>query len=99
MPGFDSTWIHGEIGLRHHPGIAHEHATPQLPALQLVLHPPDDGDVDRIAREDPVTDREAVAGDGEPDHDLRRVEAPVLRVPLLPERAIVPAARRHVLCT
>lgn len=77
-----------EICLRHHPGIADKNAAAQLPAPQILLDPLDRGDIDGVAREDPMADREAIAGYREPDHDLRRVGAAVLRVATFPGRGI-----------
>src|ERR1039457_2877331 len=79
-----------EVGLRPHPGIADEHTAAELPALQILLDPLDRGDIDRVARADPMSDREAVARDREPNDDLRCIEASVLGVTALPER---PGAR------
>ncbi len=66
-----------------HAGIAHEHAAAQAPAPEVLLDLLDRGDVHGIAAEDPVPHRQAVARHREPDHDLRRVAAPVLGVAAL----------------
>ena len=66
--------------LRDHLGITDEHAATELPALQFLLDLLDRGDIDRVARADPVNYRNAIARDRESDHDLRRIEPPVLRV-------------------
>ena len=72
-----------EIGRRHHPGIAHEQTSRELPALQLFLHLGHCGDVDSIAGEHPVTHRETLARDRHSHHDLRHIPASVLRVAAL----------------
>lgn len=68
-----------QILLRDHARIADEYAPAQPLALVIALDPLDGGDINGVAGEDPVPDRQPVPGHRQPHHDLRRVVPAVLR--------------------
>ena len=72
----------------NHAGIPDEEAPGELPAAQVFLDLGDRGDVDRVARKDPVAHRESVPGDRQTDHDLGRVAAAVLAVTAFPRGSV-----------
>jgi hypothetical protein len=77
---------HAPVLFGVHPGVAHEDAAPEPPTPQILLDLLDCLDVGLVAREHPRPHRQSVARDGEPDDDLRRVIAAVLRVATLAQR-------------
>src|SRR5215471_313665 len=72
-----------EVLLGNHPGIAHEDATAQFPPLQIVFDLGHGCDIHGIAREHPVSHRQAIAGDRQPNDDLRGITAAIFRHPPL----------------
>jgi len=61
-------------------------AAAEPPAAQVVLDLGDHRLVVGVARPHPHPDRDPLARDGEPDHDLRQIRAVVLRVAAQPQR-------------
>jgi hypothetical protein len=78
----------GEVLRADHAGVTDEDAAAQLPPLEVLLHTGHGHHVHRVAGEDPVAQREAVARHRQADHDLRYIEAAVLRMPALAWRSI-----------
>ena len=71
-----------------HAGIPDEHAAAELSALQVFLDLRHRGHIDRVAREDPVPHRKAIARDRKCNDDLRGFDAAILGVPALPQSLI-----------
>jgi hypothetical protein len=67
-----ATGEHLAVGLRDHPGIAHEQTPRELPALEIALHLRDAAHIHRIAGEhESGATSEALAGNREPPDDSR----------------------------
>ena len=84
-----------EIVLGHHPRIAHKDASAQFPPLQIVFDLGHGRDIHRIAREHPVSHRQAIARHRQPNDDLRGITAAIFRHPPFARRLIGLGTCRH----
>jgi len=77
------------VRIRGEAAVDHPDTASQPPAAQVVLDLLDHRLVVGVAGPDPHPHRDPLAGDRQPDHDLRQVGAVVLRVPERPKRRLL----------